>query len=96
MAASLDVPLARLTATGADVVAVGDSEWTTPYLCAAVAGTAGDTFAADSYSLSSTRPTAPGSGRSTRPTRSRIEAAAAVAAGDGDGSRRRPRQQRRA
>jgi len=51
VAASLDVPLARLTATGADVVAVGDSEWTTPYLSAAVAGTAGDVFAADSYAV---------------------------------------------
>jgi hypothetical protein len=60
VAACLDVPLARLTATGADVVAVGDSEWTTPYLSAAVAGTAGDIFAADSYALSASRPIPPG------------------------------------
>jgi transcriptional regulator with XRE-family HTH domain len=60
VAASLDVPLARLTATGADVVAVGDSEWTTPYLSAAVAGTAGDIFAADSYSSAASTPIPPG------------------------------------
>ncbi len=60
VAASLDVPLARLTATGADVVAVGDSEWTTPYLSAAVAGTAGDIFAADSFSSAASRPIPPG------------------------------------
>ena len=60
VAASLDVPLARLTATGADVVAVGDSEWTTAYLSAAVAGTAGDIFAADSYSSAALRPIPPG------------------------------------
>ncbi len=60
VAASLDVPLARLTATGADVVAVGDSEWTTPYLSAAVAGTAGDIFAADSYSMAASSPIPPG------------------------------------
>jgi transcriptional regulator with XRE-family HTH domain len=59
VAASLDVPLARLTATGADVVAVGDSEWTTPYLSAAVAGTAGDIFAADSYSYEAAGPVPP-------------------------------------
>jgi transcriptional regulator with XRE-family HTH domain len=59
VAASLDVPVARLTATGADVVAVGDSEWTTAYLSAAVAGTAGDIFAADSYSISASRPIPP-------------------------------------
>ncbi len=54
VAASLDVPLARLTATGADVITVGDREWTTPYLCAAIAGTAGDTFTVDSYSVAAT------------------------------------------
>ncbi len=59
VAAALDVPLARLTATGADVVAVGDNEWAAPYLCAAVAGTAGDIFAADAYSLQASRPVPP-------------------------------------
>jgi len=49
VAACLDVPLARLTATGADVVTVGESRWTTPYLAAAIAGTAGEVFAPDSY-----------------------------------------------
>ncbi len=44
VAACLDVPLARLAATGADSVAVGDAEWTTAYLAAAIAGTAGDVF----------------------------------------------------
>jgi len=48
-AASLDVPLARLAATGADSVAVGDSRWTTAYLTAAIAGTADDLFPTDSY-----------------------------------------------
>lgn len=59
VAACLDVPLARLTATGADVVAVGDSEWTTAYLAAAVAGTAGDIFAADSYAVAAAGPVPP-------------------------------------
>jgi DNA-binding XRE family transcriptional regulator len=49
VAACLDVPLARLTATGADVVHVGDSRWTTAYLAAAIAGTAGDVFSPESY-----------------------------------------------
>jgi len=49
VAACLDVPLARLTATGADSVMVGDSRWTTPYLAAAIAGTAGDVFPIESY-----------------------------------------------
>jgi len=49
VAACLDVPLARLTATGADVVSVGESRWTTPYLAAAIAGTAGDVFSPESY-----------------------------------------------
>ncbi len=54
VAASLDVPLARLAATGADAMAVGDAEWTTAYLGAAIAGTAGDVFP-------------PGATRSARP-----------------------------
>ncbi len=49
VAACLDVPLARLTATGADTVSVGASQWTAPYLSAAIAGTAGDVFAPESY-----------------------------------------------
>jgi transcriptional regulator with XRE-family HTH domain len=49
VAACLDVPLARLTSTGADSVTVGDSRWTAAYLGAAIAGTAGDVFPIDSY-----------------------------------------------
>ncbi len=49
VAACLDVPLARLTATGADVVGVGDSQWSASYLGAAIAGTIGDTFSPASY-----------------------------------------------
>jgi len=49
VAACLDVPLARLTATGADSVAVGDGRWSTAYLAAAVAGTADDMFPPESY-----------------------------------------------
>jgi transcriptional regulator with XRE-family HTH domain len=55
VAASLDVPLARLAATGADAVAVGDAEWTTAYLGAAIAGTAGDVFPPGSYSVGPSR-----------------------------------------
>ena len=51
VAACLDVPLARLAATGADAVTVGDSRWTTSYLAAAIAGTAGDVFAPDSFAV---------------------------------------------
>jgi len=51
VAACLDVPLARLAATGADAVTVGDSRWTTSYLAAAIAGTAGDVFAPDSFTV---------------------------------------------
>ena len=49
VAACLDVPLARLAATGADAVTVGESRWTTSYLAAAIAGTAGEVYAPDSY-----------------------------------------------
>ncbi len=49
VAACLDVPVARLTATGAPNIAVGGSEWTAAYLGAAIAGTAGDIFPPDSY-----------------------------------------------
>ncbi len=51
VAACLDVPLARLTTTGADSVSVGDSRWTTAYLAAAIAGTAGDVFPPESYAV---------------------------------------------
>jgi transcriptional regulator with XRE-family HTH domain len=51
VAACLDIPLARLTATGQDTVAVGESEWTAAYLGAAIAGTAGDVFAPESYAM---------------------------------------------
>ena len=51
VAACLDVPLARLTATGATTGVVGDSRWTTAYLGAAIAGTAGDMFPTESYAL---------------------------------------------
>jgi transcriptional regulator with XRE-family HTH domain len=51
VAACLDVPLARLTATGAATVSVGESRWTAPYLAAAIAGTAGDVFAPESYAV---------------------------------------------
>lgn len=53
VAACLDVPLARLTATGADSVSVGESRWSAPYLAAAIAGTAGDVFAPDHYAAPS-------------------------------------------
>ncbi|MGD0882713.1 MAG: helix-turn-helix transcriptional regulator [Acidimicrobiales bacterium] len=49
VAACLDVPLARLVTTGADSVAVGDGRWSTAYLAAAIAGTAGDVFPPESY-----------------------------------------------
>ena len=49
VAACLDVPVARLTATGQASVAVGESEWTAAYLGAAIAGTAGDIFPPESY-----------------------------------------------
>ena len=43
------MPLARLTATGADTVTVGESRWATAYLAAAIAGTVDDVFAPESY-----------------------------------------------
>jgi transcriptional regulator with XRE-family HTH domain len=49
VAACLDVPMARLTATGAPTVSVGESEWTAAYLGAAIAGTTGDIFPPESY-----------------------------------------------
>jgi hypothetical protein len=59
VAACLDVPLARLTATGAATVSVGEGEWTAAYLGAAIAGTAGDVFPPESYAVSSGRTHAP-------------------------------------
>jgi hypothetical protein len=59
VAACLDVPVARLTATGADTVAVGESEWTAAYLGAAIAGTSGDIFPPESYTVSSPGPVPP-------------------------------------
>ena len=50
LAACLDVPVARLAATGAAAVAVGQSEWTTAYLGAAIAGTTSEPIAAVSAS----------------------------------------------
>ena len=63
VAACLDVPVARLTATGAATVTVGDSEWSAAYLGAAIAGTAGDVFPPESYASPTGRPvqTAPAS-----------------------------------
>ncbi len=55
VAACLDVPVARLTATGAPTVAVGESEWTAAYLGAAIAGTAGDIFPPESYASPAAR-----------------------------------------
>ncbi len=52
-AACLDVPLARLTATGAAAVTVGESRWATAYLSAAIAGTIDDLFGPDSYAAPS-------------------------------------------
>ena len=49
LAACLDVPLARLTTTSAHSVAFGESEWTTAYLGAVIAGTAADVFLPESY-----------------------------------------------
>jgi transcriptional regulator with XRE-family HTH domain len=55
VAACLAVPLARLTATGADSVAVGESRWSTAYLTAAIAGTADDMFPPESYAAPALR-----------------------------------------
>ena len=72
VAACLDVPLARLTSTGADTVTVGESRWTTAYLSAAIAGTADDLFGPDSYAapsrVAATR-SPPAGTRTTAPTR---------------------------
>jgi transcriptional regulator with XRE-family HTH domain len=59
VAACLDVPVARLTATGAATVTVGDSEWSAAYLGAAIAGTAGDVFPPESYASPAARPVQP-------------------------------------
>jgi transcriptional regulator with XRE-family HTH domain len=59
VAACLDVPVARLTATGAPSVAVGESEWSAAYLGAAIAGTTGDIFPPESYASPAPEPTRP-------------------------------------
>ncbi|MBF6558016.1 MAG: helix-turn-helix transcriptional regulator [Acidimicrobiales bacterium] len=59
VAACLDVPVARLTATGAPTVVVGEGEWTAAYLGAALAGTAGDIFPPESYASPGARPVEP-------------------------------------
>jgi transcriptional regulator with XRE-family HTH domain len=59
VAACLDVPVARLAATGVTSVGVGESEWTAAYLGAAIAGTAGDVFAPESYAARSVGPAEP-------------------------------------
>ncbi len=59
VAACLDVPIARLTATGAPTIAVGESEWTAAYLGAAIAGTTGDIFPPESYASPSVRTAQP-------------------------------------
>jgi transcriptional regulator with XRE-family HTH domain len=69
VAACLDVPVARLTATGAATVAVGESEWTAAYLGAAIAGTTGDIFPPESYSAFPSR-SAPNPPSGTPPVRS--------------------------
>jgi transcriptional regulator with XRE-family HTH domain len=61
VAACLDVPVARLTATGADAVGVGESEWTAAYLGAAIAGTTGDIFPPETYASPHARPVEPSS-----------------------------------
>jgi len=59
VAACLDVPIARLAATGAATVAVGEGEWSAAYLGAAIAGTTGDIFPPESYASPSRRTVAP-------------------------------------
>jgi hypothetical protein len=61
VAACLDVPVARLTATGADTVGVGESEWTAADLGAAIAGTTGDVFPPETYASPHARPVEPSS-----------------------------------
>ncbi len=73
VAACLDVPVARLTATGSPTVAVGESEWTAAYLGAAIAGTAGDIFPPESYASPAARSAEPPEvGVEVSPTRSAV------------------------
>jgi transcriptional regulator with XRE-family HTH domain len=74
VAACLDVPVARLTATGAPTVSVGESEWTAAYLGAAIAGTTGDIFPPESYASPATTGTGPAT-----PTAAQAPSAAAPA-----------------
>jgi hypothetical protein len=80
VAACLDVPVARLTATGAPSVAVGESEWTAAYLGAAIAGTTGDIFPAESYASPATSRVVPPSAPAPAPTPTPTPAPAAVSA----------------
>ena len=59
VAACLDVPVARLAATGQTSVVVGEGEWSAAYLGAAIAGTAGDIFPPESYATPLVRPMEP-------------------------------------
>ena len=67
VAACLDVPVARLTATGAPTLAVGDSEWSAAYLGAAIAGTTGDIFPAESYASPASSRVVPAAASPTSP-----------------------------
>ena len=86
VAACLDVPVARLTATGAATLAVGEGEWTAAYLGAAIAGTAGDIFPPESY--------APHSARTARPAEAVEPPARTVAPEEVPDRRRGPGERR--
>ena len=106
VAACLDVPVARLTATGAPTVAVGESEWSAAYLGAAIAGTTGDIFPPESYASPAVGrgARAPGGGIGTgtdghradraagplRRHRARFPIGAGVSAGSADPDEREP------
>jgi transcriptional regulator with XRE-family HTH domain len=92
VAACLDVPIARLTATGAATVAVGESEWSVAYLGAALAGTAGDVFPPESYSSLPARAVR-AEPEPTVPTRA--VPPSALGAVDEEGERRRGQSERR-
>ena len=91
VAACLDVPVARLAATGQTSVVVGEGEWSAAYLGAAIAGTAGDIFPPESYATPLVRPArAPRTGTATDPRRhSRRGARSAPGTRRTTGSRRR-------
>ena len=90
VAACLDVPVARLAATGQASVTVGESEWTAAYLGAAIAGTAGDIFPPESYAGpalgDSQAPSLPGPpARSTAPEESAERRRSPIGRRTGDG-----------